>query len=173
MGKFQSFILLWLLFAAGCKKDTNTTNLIIHQVGGGSWSFAGVTDTATSCVYAAEVNSNNGMAASNYTTANGSNYTTIRLGFNDTLYTGTYSIVPTTVNLGPFQMSIEIDYGLGGTNGNSWYSSGTGNNQKATVTVANGKVTVTGQALTIYQVPAGNPNSSDTSTVSFNLYAPN
>lgn len=155
---------------ASCIKPAVITPLTPGSVGGGTWTFAGVTDSATSCLYDTGFGTYGATAASNLTSANGSNYTTIRCGYNEKLVAGTYTVVPTTVNPTGNQMNFEIDNGLGGLNGNSWYSTGAAG-QTVNVSISGNKITITGSGITIYQVPAGTPNSSDTSTLSLNLYA--
>ncbi len=162
-------IAICLLTTTSCIKKLITSPINVTQVGGGTWSFAGIIDTAHSCIYMPG-SGNQGMTASNAT--NFVNYTTIRCGYFDSLFTGTYTVVPTTSVIGPHQMSFEIDYGLGGTNGNSYYSTGLIGNT-VNVTVSGNKVTVSGSGIQIYQIPlSGNPNASDTTTLALNIYAP-
>ena len=161
-----------ILILASCTKTSVNSGLHITQLGGGTWTFAGITDSATSCLYDTGTGTYAAMTASNYTSGNFTNYTTIRCGYTEKLVAGTYTVVPTTVNPTGNQLNFEIDYGLGGTNGNSWYSSGTGTNQTVNVAISGNKISITGSGITLYQVPlSGNPNSSDTTTLSLNLYA--
>ena len=165
---YLTIVAIGLLPLSACIKNP-LLNLGTGTVGSGTWTYAGVKDTATSCVYSPGTG-NEGMSGSNYSNSF-ANYTTIRCGFLDTLFAGTYTIVPTTTNIGPHQMSFEIDYGLSGSNGNSWYSTGLGG-QTVNVSISGNKVTITGANISIYQIPlTGNPNASDTSTLSLNLTA--
>lgn len=168
---FLAAAMIVLVTLSSCIKSP-LSPFTVNQIGGGTWTFAGIKDTATSCIYNSGIG-NQGMSGSNYKSGNLTGYTTLRCGFLDTLRSGTYTVVPTTVNIGRNQMSFEIDYGLSGSNGNSYYSTGTGANQTVNVSVSGNTVTVTGSGITIYQIPlTGNPNASDTSVLSLNLYAP-
>ena len=163
---FGTIMMSLLLFSSCIKSPLNT--LHIGQVGGGTWAFAGVIDTATSCSYDTTFEA---MSASNYKSGNFTNYTTIRCGYKNRLVSGTYTVVPTTVVMAPYQINFEIDYGLGGTNGNSFYSLGTGANQTVNVSVSGNKVTIIGSGINIY-CPVNHPTPADTSVLTLNLYAP-
>jgi major membrane immunogen (membrane-anchored lipoprotein) len=159
-------VLTGILFISACDKPANTNSLLntgTYFAGSGTWTYDGIRDSVTSCLYDSSSN-NTAVTASNYT--NSGNYTTIRCGFSGPVHNGTYTVVanPTQNNQTNSQMIVEIDPGLQGINGNSYYSSGAGLNQTVTVSIVNNKVT-------IYYVPAGTPNASDTSTLSLNISA--
>jgi hypothetical protein len=163
-----STVVMAMVVLSSCVKNP-VTNLHVNQVGGGTWTFAGTTDSATSCLYGPGQGSNSAMSGSNYSSSTGfTGYTTIRCGFLDTLYAGTYTAVATTTNPGRNQMNFEIDYGIGGTNGASWYSTGRGPNQTVTVAISGNTVTITGTGITINN----SANQADTSVLSFRLYSP-
>jgi hypothetical protein len=155
---------------ASCTKTANPLgNTGNYFAGSGTWTYAGIKDTVTSCLYDTSYGAT--ITASNYT--NSGNYTTIRCGFVGPVHAGIYTVVanPPQNNQTSSQMIVEIDPGLQGINGNSYYSSGAGANQTVNVSIANNKVTVSGTGLTIYYVPSGTPNASDTSTLSLNISA--
>lgn len=157
------FISLGLLAMASCKKDAQSTN---HNVTyqGGSWTFGSLPYTATSCA---------GAPASAMLTASGlsgSGSTTFTMTFNFTdgypTTDGTYTVL-NGHNEGPVPLEnlVMINARLTGAVNEQFYSSGGNGSQKVTVTVSNGKISLSGTGIEMLNAA----NASDSTGLSFDL----
>ena len=139
-----------LVVASACKKtDTN-------PAGAGSWTLSGdSTYHAVTCTASA----GNLVAA----TVSGATASDLIVGFYPALPTtsGTY-IVTNNDSMNSATNKVQIGTTVGGISGNSYLSDGTGSNQTVQVTVANGKITVTGSGIHV-------SNNGGSSVLSLNI----
>jgi hypothetical protein len=155
------FIALGILAIPSCNKG-GTPHNVIYQ--GGSWTLGSLSYKATSCV---------GSTASALLTVSGvsgDGRTSFTMTFNFTdgypTANGTYTVL-NGHNEGsvPLENLVMINATLtGGING-QFYSSGGDGSQKVTVTVANGKISLSGSGIEMLN--AG--NASDSTQLSINI----
>jgi hypothetical protein len=146
-----AMLILGLVFASSCNKSNNP---------GGSWTFKGTTyNTTTSAVSGAD------FGVNNLTTSNQSTYGGLTVSFFNALPTtaGTYTVV----NGSPASATqVQVLTTTGGAAGNVYDATGgNGSNQTVSVSVSNGKLTVSGSGIEMYNVN----NPSDSSALNFNV----
>jgi hypothetical protein len=147
-----ALLVLTLVFASSCNKNTPNP--------GGSWTFKGTTyNTTTSAV------SGGDFGVTNVSTSNQSSYGGLTFSFfNSTPTTGGTFTVVNGVPASATQVAIAAT--TGGAAGNVYGSTGgNGSNQTVAVTVSNGKLSVSGSGIEMYNVN----NASDSSAINFNI----
>jgi hypothetical protein len=154
MKKSLLLMLTLSIIVSSCKKDSSS------QTNGGSWTFNAATYQAASCVADSQLATL--TAVSN---VSGSPFSNIVVSFYHKLpdSTATY-IVAREGNLSPGHLSLSVAYHTSTTT--TYYTSVVGNgNQKASVTVTNGKISVSGTNIEILNL-GGN---TDSTRLSFNI----
>jgi hypothetical protein len=139
-----------LLFAASCAKNPTS---------GGSWTFRGVGYNVTTCNVIGDY-----IAASSSTNTNNTYFGGVAVSFPGTTFpasSGTYTVVDTI----PIGNQVTILATVGGVNDTAYAALG-GAGQTVNVTIAGGKVTVSGSNLVMYNANA----VPTTDTLSFNIY---
>jgi hypothetical protein len=150
--KKATFVLtvLTLMLAASCAKNPTS---------GGSWTFMGNTYNVTTCnVFG------NYITASNSTNNNNTIFGGMSVSFPGSTFpktSGTYTVVDTV----PTGNQVTILATVGGVNDTTYTAIG-GAGQTVAVTVAGGKVTVSGSNIVMYNATAV-PTSD---TLTFNIY---
>jgi hypothetical protein len=157
------FISLGLLAMASCRKDAQST---IHNVTyqGGSWTFGAVPYNATSCAGAPA----SAMLTASGLSGSGSTTFTMTFGFTDGYPAtgGTYTVLNGhNEGLIPLANFVMINATLTGAINGQFYSSGGNGDQKVTVTVANGKISLSGQGIEMLNAA----NASDSTVLSLNI----
>jgi hypothetical protein len=144
------FFVLSILFTTSCKKSPSPNP-------GGSWTFKSTTYNTNTCTGNGSV-----LTASTLTSSNTTTYGTLSVSFQTALPTtnGTY-----TVNSYPNSAS-QVAVNLTTNGGTGIYSSTGGNGaETVSVTVSNGKVSISGSGIIMVTDPA----TSDSSAVTFNI----
>jgi len=150
-----------LVAMTSCNKGPLPNN---NTYQGGSWTFGSLPYKATSCVGA----SSSAMLTASGVSGNGSTNFTITFNFTDGYPTanGTYTVLNGhNESSVPLENLVMINATLtGGING-QFYSSGRDGSQKVTVTVSNGKITMSGSGIEMVNAS----NASDSTLLSFNI----
>ena len=148
---FIAFLLIAYVFASSCSRNNPNP--------GGSWTFKGTTYNVVSCV-----TTQDGIGATNGPSTS-STYSTVGATFFNSLPTtgGTYTVVngnPVSAN------QVLITTTTNGVSGNIYGSTGgNGSNQTVTVSVSNGKVSVSGSGIEMYDIN----NVADSSALQLNI----
>jgi len=127
---------------------------------GNSWTFRTVTYNTTSCTGSA-----GSLAASNVTSNNSTTYGTLTCTFYGTTLPGSggvYTVV-STVPINSTQVSITAT--TDGSANNYKSTGGNGSNQTVTISVSNGKVSVTGSGVELVNLTS----LSDSAALSVNI----
>ena len=127
----------------------------------GSWTFNNTTFKVTSCAYDS---TGIDLAALDSFTDNKS--CNLIVYFNQSLpaANGSYTVVPEGATPGAGQVSLSLGYVAPGVLDN-YLSTGGGGNEKVNVTVANGKVNVSGSGIEMVNIGLG----TDSNTLTFNI----
>jgi len=148
-------IVLSLIFIPSCKKNPGNP--------GGSWTFKSNTYSTTTCQ-----NPGAGiLSATNLTNSNAATYGTLIFDFFGALPTtgGTYTVV---YNRSLTSKQVHIEASTGGAYGsiiyNDYYAADS-TNKTVSVTVSNGKVSVSGSGIMLHNYN----NFSDSSVINFNV----
>ena len=140
------FLMLGLIITSSCHKSTSNP--------GGSWTLKGTTYNTTACV-----NSGSSLAASDISGSTVAGLTVIFYGTVPTT-SGTYTVNRTPASAGQIEVSV-------GLNGSGYISTGSNGLQTVSVTVSNGKVSISGTGITVANSQAG--LASDSTNVTFNI----
>jgi hypothetical protein len=142
------------LASNSCKKDYS------NPIPQGSWTFMSYTYNAV-----AGANIGTQFNVSSGTTNNVSSYGELNLSFGDTVFYPTPAGIYTVVEYPPSAHQVSISATTGGDSGIQYDATGGNGLQTVTVTISNGKETVSGSGITLKQVTNG-----DSAPVSFNLW---
>ena len=146
-------LVLSSVFITSCKKSSSNP--------GGFWTFKSTTYNATTCTAGTGE-----LDATNLTSSNTTTFSTFVVGFyNGTLPTtgGQYTVANNGTPTSSTQVGIQVS--TDGTSGNTYESTGGNGTQKVTVSVSNGKVSVSGSGITVGNVMT----SSDSAGVNFSI----
>jgi hypothetical protein len=144
-------IVLSLIFTTSCKKNTNP---------GGSWTFKSTTYSTTICV-----GDPGQLSASNGNASNNNTYSMLYVYFYTAALpttAGTYTVAYGNAPNSASQVGIELTTG---GNANDYSSTGGNGTQTVSVTVSNGKVSISGSGIMMYNTV----NPSDSSALNFNI----
>jgi osmotically-inducible protein OsmY len=144
--------ILILVYATSCTKSPNA---------GGSWTFKGLTYDVTTC---AKVG--NTLAASSSTNTNITTFGGLVVYFPGTSLpttSGVYAVVDTT----PVGNQVNIAETINGTGSTLYWAGGASHgNPTVNVTVANGRVTVSGSNI----IMLNDTSAADTGALTLNIY---
>lgn len=147
-------LLMGMLIAGSCHKGPPSAS-------GGSWTFKGLTYTATSCV---------GIDSIAYLTATDSTVIgmtgSVTIAFYNVLPTGNgiYTVVNGSIPNQPYQVAILASIGSA-ISGLNYQSTGGNGSQTVHVTLSNGKISLTGPGIEMSNTAA----ASDTAALSLNI----
>jgi hypothetical protein len=140
-----------LLMVASCSKNNTTTGPTAY-----TWSFKGVTDTATTCTAVG-----NTLEATYSSATNPGNLDIIFNGTSVPTTAGQYTVVAGYTANSPGQVVLQTNIGS-----NQYNATGGNGTQKVNVTVsATGKLTVTGSAIEM----VSSTNHADSAAITFDV----
>jgi hypothetical protein len=148
-----SSLLMGLLLACSCHKGPSAP--------GGSWTFKGLTYTATSC---AGIDSIAYLTATDSTAAGMAGSVTVAFYNVLPAGNGTYTVVSGSFPTAPYQVAIIATIGPS-VAGLNYQSTGGNGSQTVHVALSNGKINVSGSGIEM----SNTANASDTAALSLNI----
>jgi len=150
--------LICLMVISSCQKNDNPVS---YQ--GGSWTLGSSHFNATSCI----ASPSSAMVSTSGLSGDGTTFT-MTFSFTDgyPATSGTYTVLNGhNTNPVPLANLVMINATLTGAVNEQFYSSGSNGSQSVTVTISNGKISLSGSGITMLN----SANASDSIPLSFNI----